>query len=144
MTALYRNTKLYRLPDSDTNAILHKGLIAAELIFVLFLDVDIQPELLQMLDKISLALKLDKAKVEYLIVNSNGISLNDLQAKYNAKHVVVFGAEPKALNINAELSNYRVYPFNQFKLLLVNDALDIYSNKQLKASLWNSLQEMFK
>ena len=123
---------------------LHKGVIAAELIFILFLDVDIQPELLQMLDKIALALNLDKAQVEYLIVQSKSISLNDLQAKYNAKHVVVFGAEPKELNINAELSNYRVYAFNQFKLLLVNDALDIYSNKQLKASLWNSLQEMFK
>ena len=126
------------------NATLHKGVIAAELIFILFLDVDIQPELLQMLDKIALALNLDKAQVEYLIVHSKSISLNDLQAKYNAKHVVVFGAEPKELNINAELSNYRVYAFNQFKLLLVNDALDIYSNKQLKASLWNSLQEMFK
>ena len=91
-----------------------------------------------------LALKLDKVQVEYLIVHSDGIFLNDLQAKYKAKHVVVFGAEPKDLNINAELSNYRVYPFNQFKLLLVNDVLDIYSNKQLKASLWNSLQEMFK
>lgn len=144
MTALYKNTKLYRLPDSKANATLHKDIITAELIFVLFLDVDIQPELLQMLDKISLALNLDKAQVEYLIVHSNGISLNDLQAKYNAKHVVVFGAESKELNINAELSNYQVYAFNQFKLLLVNDALDIYSNKQLKASLWNSLQEMFK
>tara|TARA_B100000497_G_scaffold125981_1_gene163672 strand:- start:900 stop:1334 length:435 start_codon:yes stop_codon:yes gene_type:complete len=144
MTALYKNTKLYRLPDSEANATLHKGVIAAELIFILFLDVDIQPELLQMLDKIALALNLDKAQVEYLIVQSKSISLNDLQAKYNAKHVVVFGAEPKELNINAELSNYRVYAFNQFKLLLVNDALDIYSNKQLKASLWNSLQEMFK
>lgn len=144
MTALYKNTKLYRLPDSEANAVLHKDAIAAELIFVLFLDVDLQPELLQMLDKIALALKLDKAQVEYLIVHSDGIFLNDLQAKYKAKHVVVFGAEPKDLNINAELSNYRVYPFNQFKLLLVNDVLDIYSNKQLKASLWNSLQEMFK
>ena len=144
MTALYKNTKLYRWPDSEANAVLHKDAIAAELIFVLFLDVDLQPELLQMLDKIALALKLDKAQVEYLIVHSDGIFLNDLQAKYKAKHVVVFGAEPKDLNINAELSNYRVYPFNQFKLLLVNDVLDIYSNKQLKASLWNSLQEMFK
>ena len=144
MTALYKNSKLYRLPDSEANATLHKGVIAAKLIFVLFLDVDIQPELLQMLDKIALALNLDKAQVEYLILNSKSISLNNLQAKYNAKHVVVFGAEPKELNINAELSNYRVYAFNQFKLLLVNDALDIYSNKQLKSRLWNSLQEMFK
>ncbi|MFT5305611.1 MAG: hypothetical protein ACI89M_001123, partial [Chitinophagales bacterium] len=31
-----------------------------------------------------------------------------------------------------------------FKLLMVNDIMDVYPNKQLKAKLWNSLQEMFK
>ncbi|MFT4968593.1 MAG: hypothetical protein ACI9O4_000323 [Chitinophagales bacterium] len=143
MASFYDNSSLYKIPGMEVKSLVHQSIVDVELLFFLHLDIEVQPEIIEMLDKICLALKVDKAKVEYLIFDQ-AITLVEIQKQYQAKKLVVFGATSSDLNMNMSIHDYKVYPFNQFKLLMVNDIMDVYPNKQLKAKLWNSLQEMFK
>ncbi len=143
MASFYDNSSLYKIPGMEVKSLVHQSIVDVELLFFLHLDIEVQPEIIEMLDKICLALKVDKAKVEYLIFDQ-AITLVEIQKQYQAKKLVVFGATSSDLNMNMSIHDYKVYPFNQFKLLMVNDVMDVYPNKQLKAKLWNSLQEMFK
>ncbi|MFT5070923.1 MAG: hypothetical protein ACI8V8_000884 [Chitinophagales bacterium] len=143
MASFYDNSSLYKIPGMEVKSLVHQSIVDVELLFFLHLDIEVQPEIIEMLDKICLALKVDKAKVEYLIFDQ-AITLVEIQKQYQAKKLVVFGATSSDLNMNMTIHDYKVYPFNQFKLLMVNDIMDVYPNKQLKAKLWNSLQEMFK
>lgn len=143
MTSFLDSSSLYNLPNTAATPVLHQKPIEAELIFLVNSEVEIQPEILEMLDKISAALKLNQSQVEYLVFKEP-LVLVDLVELYKVKHVVVFGAEAKELNINAQLPVYKTSEFSQFKLLIANDVLDVYGNAQLKAKLWKALQEMFK
>lgn len=143
MTSFLKNSTLYKIQDIQIEPVLHKETIEAELLLMLSMDLGVPPEIVEMLNKICSALKLENAKVEYLTFKE-ATALIEVQSKYKAKNIVVFGAEPKDLNLNAHIERYKVYAFQHFNLLWVNDVLDIYSTQQLKAKLWHSLQEMFK
>ena len=142
MTSLYHQSSLYKIPQGECRSILHQEPRKLKFIVLLYLEVEIQPEMIEMLDKIGDALKLDKNEREYLVFNSP-IVLSDWQRKYEAENVLVFGAEAQDLNVQAILQKYQLYTFETYRLLMVNQVVDVYNNQQLKARLWKSLQQMF-
>ena len=142
MSSIYNQSSLYKIPRGKCSPILHKEAQKSKFLVLLHLDVVIQPEIVEMLDKISMALKLNTSDCEYLVFNSP-IILSDWQRMYDADNVLVFGAAGEDLNIQCILQNYEVYVFESYKLLLVNQVMDVYNNQQLKTRLWKSLQEMF-
>lgn len=142
MTSLYHQNSLYKIPKGQCRPVLHKTTKKMKFIVLLLLDVEIQPEIIEMLDKIGEALNIQKDEREYLVFNSP-ILLSDWQRMYEAEHVLVFGAEESDLNIQADLQNYHVYTLGSYNLMLANQVMDVYNNKQLKARLWKFLQVMF-
>lgn len=142
MTSLYHQNSLYKIPKGQCRPVLHKTPKKMKFIVLLLLDVEIQPEIIEMLDKIGEALNIQKDEREYLVFNSP-ILLSDWQRMYGAEHVLVFGAEESDLNIQADLQNYHVYTLGSYNLMLANQVMDVYNNKQLKARLWKFLQVMF-
>ena len=142
MSSIYNQSSLYKVPKGKCGPILHKEAQKSKFLVLFHLDVAIQPEIVEMLDKISVALKLNTSDCEYLVFNSP-IILSDWQRMYEADNVLVFGAAGEDLNIQCILKNYEVYAFDNYKLLIVNQVMDVYNNQQLKTRLWKSLQEMF-
>jgi len=142
MLKIFENTSLYNLQLSEYIKVLHNEAIKADLLILLKIEIELQPELIEMLDKMVAALNIDRSKIEYLVFN-NMITLTELVNSYEAQNVLVFGATPTDLSLNMELRTYEHYSFNSFKLLLVNNILDVYGNKDLKSKLWNALKEMF-
>ncbi len=142
MLSIYNQSSLYKIPRGKCRPILHKEAQQSKFLVLLHLDVAIQPEIVEMLEKIRMALKLNTSDCEYLVFNSP-IILSDWQRMYEADNVLVFGAVGEDLNIQYILQNYEVYAFDSYKLLLVNQIMDVYNNQQLKTRLWKSLQEMF-
>lgn len=142
MLSIYEKSKLYSLPLNEYVALKHKSVIKA--IFLIFIksEIEINNELIEMLDKIVHALKLDANNVEYLSFK-NEVSLMDIANQYEAKKILVFGAETNNLNLNMNLVNFKVYALNNKELLLANNIIDVYSNQNLKSVLWKHLQTMF-
>ena len=99
-------------------------------------------DLIEMLDKIVAALKLNYLEVEYLVF-SKKIRLMEIVAEFDAEKILVFGAEVEDLNLNMILKNYKVHEINNIKLLMVNDIIDVYGNQNLKTMLWKQLKSMF-
>ena len=143
MLKLFEKSKLYKFDHEDYRKVIHNEPIAADLIILLKMDIDLQPELIEMLDKMTAALKLNKDKLEYLVFN-NTITLSQMAQAYQSKKVLVFGAEPNELNLNMELVKYENYNFQNFQLLWVNNIIDVYGNQALKSKLWNSLKAIFE
>jgi hypothetical protein len=142
MLKIFENACLYDIQSSEYIKVLHNEAVKADLLILLKIEIELQPELIEMLDKMVAALNIDRSKIEYLVFN-NVITLNELVNSYEAPNVLVFGATPSDLSLNMELRTYENYCFYSFKLLLVNNILDIYGNKDLKSKLWNVLKEMF-
>jgi hypothetical protein len=142
MLKIFKNTRLYQFKKNVFTKIIHTELIATDLLIILKLNIELQPELLEMLDNIVAALKIDRNKLEY-IVFPNTIDLNQIAIDYQTKNILVFGATTNELTINMDLVMYNAYRFNGFELLMVNDILEVYGNKNLKSKLWNALKEMF-
>lgn len=143
MLKLFEKSKLYKFDQEDYRKVIHNEPIAADLIILLKMEIDLQPELIEMLDKMTAALKLNKDKFEYLVFN-NTVTLSQIAQVYQCKKILVFGAEPDELNLNMELAKYENYTFQNFQLLWVNNIIDVYGNQALKTKLWNSLKAMFE
>lgn len=142
MLKIFENSSLYDLKASAFIKVIHNEVIDAELLIFLRMDIQLQPELKEMLDKMVAALKLDQRKVEYLVFNKT-ISLSEIASSYKASNILIFGASPEELGLNMELKTYENYSFNSYKLLLVNNILDVYGNQNLKSKLWIELKELF-
>jgi hypothetical protein len=142
MLKIFENSSLYNLQSSEYIKVLHNEAVKADLVILLKMEIDLQLELIEMLDKMVAALNLDSDKIEYLVFH-NMIALSEIVNTFEAQNVLVFGATPNDLSLNMELKTYTCYNFDSFKLLLVNEILDVYGNKELKSKLWNALKEMF-
>ena len=142
MLKIFENSSLYNLQSSEYIKVLHNEAVKADLVILLKMEIDLQLELIEMLDKMVAALNLDSDKIEYLVFH-NMIALSEIVNTFEAQNVLVFGATPNDLSLNMELKIYTCYNFDSFKLLLVNEILDVYGNKELKSKLWNALKEMF-
>ena len=142
MLKIFENSSLYNLQSSEYIKVLHNEAVKADLVILLKMEIDLQLELIEMLDKMVAALNLDSDKIEYLVFH-NMIALSEIVNTFEAQNVLVFGATPSDLSLNMELKTYTCYNFDSFKLLLVNEILDVYGNKELKSKLWNALKEMF-
>jgi hypothetical protein len=142
MLKFFENSSLYNLQSSEYIKVLHNEAVKADLVILLKMEIDLQLELIEMLDKMVAALNLDSDKIEYLVFH-NMIALSEIVNTFEAQNVLVFGATPNDLSLNMELKTYTCYNFDSFKLLLVNEILDVYGNKELKSKLWNALKEMF-
>ena len=143
MLGIYEKSTLYSLPVNKIKALKHQDKIKAPFLIFIKSNVDVNVELIEMLDKIVAALKLNVDKTEY-IVFSGKVLMMDLIANYQAEKVLVFGAECDDLNLNMHLSLYKVYNINQIQLLMVNNIIDVYGNQKLKATLWQQLKSMFE
>lgn len=142
MLKIFENSSLYNLQSSEYTKVLHNEVIKADLLILLKMEIELQPELIEMLDKMIAALNIDRSKTEYLVFN-NMIALSELRNCYEAQNVLIFGATPNDLSLNMELKTYTNYSFDSYKLLLVNNIIDVYGNQDLKSKLWNALKEMF-
>jgi len=141
MLSIYENSKLYSHPKNEFKAFKHTEDIKVKLLILIQSEIEIGVELIEMLDKILLALKIDQSEAE-IIVFSKGIFAAQIINQYEAPNVLVFGATCSDLQLNMYLNKFKVYAINNFNILLVNDILDVYSNKNLKAKLWAQLQTM--
>ena len=141
MSHLYQHSHLYLFPETKHKALLHKEDIQAQLLFLIQTENDLAPELLEMLQKIVAALKLDIRLVEFIAINKSCI-VSQIAQLYQAKSMVCFGLEAQDLSLNMNLQLYHLYEFEAFKLLLANDLIDIYSNQALKTKLWALLQKI--
>lgn len=141
MIKVFEKSRLYNLQKNDFIKVIHNEPIKAALLIILKMEIKLQPELIEMLDKMAGALPIDRSKLEYIVFN-NPIDVSQVANSYEAKNILVFGAEPADLCLNMELKLYTNYKFSSMNLLLVNNILDVYSNQNLKGKLWNSLKEM--
>lgn len=143
MLNIYQNSKVYDLNSEIPESILHKEVVDVELLILIHLEVPLENELKEMLDKMTSALKLSQDNVEYLLFKES-LNLSHYVNKYKTKNVLIFGGELEDLAIYLDLASYHVHSLNNFNFLRVNSILDIYSNQNLKSKLWGLLQQMFK
>ncbi|MCB0509915.1 MAG: hypothetical protein KDC82_04055 [Bacteroidetes bacterium] len=143
MLKIYEKSRLYKLPETEAQAIKHKEKIKAKFLFVVASQLEAQKELLEMLDKICMALKLQENEVEYLWIKGQ-IHLSEYASAYQGKNVLCFGFKAEDLMLNMELKAYHPYVFQGYNLLLANNLMDVYENQSLKAKLWANLQQMNK
>ena len=141
MLTIYENSKLYSHPQDDVKALKHSSAVQAKLLVLIKSNVAINPELVEMLDKIIAALKIEASAAEYLVFPEK-VFLSQLANQYKAENVLVFGAECEDLNLNMTLKPFKVYEINKTEVLLVNNIIDIYGNQNLKSMLWKHLQTM--
>jgi hypothetical protein len=141
MSHLYQHSLLYLFPETKQKALWHQGVIQAPLLFLIQTENDLAPELLEMLQKIVAALKLSIDQVECITINKSCI-VSQIAQLYQAKSLVCFGFEAQDLFLNMNLQRYHLYEFDAYKLILVNDVIDIYSNQALKTKLWALLQKI--
>lgn len=139
---LYQNSNLYKLPNDDNYKLWNNTEFLKFLICVKQ-ENEIEPELKEMLLNILKALKIKENEVE--IINfSNKVHLTIMLNETDVDKVLCFGAEAEDIMLNMNLAQYHLYEINKFKLILVNDLVDVYNNQNLKSALWKLLQKMFE
>lgn len=143
MLKIYEKSRLYKLAETKPLAIKHGEALVVKFLFIVASKLEAQKELIEMLDKICLALKLQETDVEYLWHNDK-VNLSEYRTIYHAKNVLCFGFRTEDLMLNMELKAYHPYFFQDYNLLLANNLMDIYENQSLKAKLWANLQQMNK
>lgn len=136
---IYEQSTLYKFGDYEVKALLHKELTKKDLLILIKQDAVLEPELLEMMDKMTAALKIQRAQVEYLTF-SKDIQISALASQYQAKNILCFGAEAQELGIFLSLKMYQFHQLENFQILLVNQIIDVYNNQALKAKLWNELK----
>ena len=136
---LFEKNTLYQFDETKAKSLLHKDLNKKELIIVLKQNLDLEPEIKEMLDKMVAALKIQSEQVEYLIFK-DPIFLPELIGRYAVRNVLSFGAETTDLGIALELPKYKFHHLDNMSLLMVNSVIDVYNNQNLKGKLWNELK----
>ena len=97
------------------------------------------------LPKILQAIKLDQERDTWSLHINPGeqISFNHLPERSNLKTVLVFGASPKQLGLQFQVSFYQARKISDLQFLFAPE-LSIISNSQGdKKELWRALQALF-
>lgn len=92
----------------------------------------------EFLSKVMAAAKVQQS--EYECINFNGITINDVAARYSFDKLVLFGVQIQGL----EIGSYKCTQVRSTKIISADAVWMIEANTGLKKQLWEQLQIMFE
>lgn len=99
---------------------------------------------LTVLNRILAACKLSLRDVALLNINGlENIGYESVFNQFQAQTVLLLGVAPSDVDLPVNFPLYNIYQFSKIKMIAAPDLPSIEANKEIKKSLWVSLQKLF-
>lgn len=144
MINTFLDFKIFPTPETEkmTERVIGNN---ARKVLIVFQESEDTAELLDFLQKITTAIKINLAQdtLTLKITAAERYSFIELTKQHQINHIVLFGVSPSVLGLHFDLPLYWVAR-HQERFFLLADSLElIQKDKTRKAALWSCLQEMF-